>query len=210
MKKGLLGVLNVSTMFLAVLLPSSSAFAVSVNGSVGATSVPSLSGSMLVVLSLLLFAIAFRIGKQNKAVNKLFITLLGIGMLVSAGSGVILITDAKAGGAPVDVINLSGGTFGGAPNVLGGYLALLNNNSGQAVTITFTPDAGPNPSHCFLKKVPVISKPVKSSSSQARLAAAPLGQPCGNAGGINFASGGTYTVTLAPNEACSINCSAPD
>ncbi len=203
MKKGLSGVLNMSTMVLAVLLSSSSAFAVNVNGSVGATSVPSLSGSMLVVLSLLLFAVALRISKQNKAVNKLMITLLGVGVIVSAGSGIKLISEVKAG---VPTVTLSGNTSFGSPGSPSNYASFLDNNTGQPVTITFTPDVAPTASRCSLQKS--LLKPVKSLSKQAKLAAAPIPQPCGDAITTNFNPGGTYTVTLNPGEFCYIECSS--
>ncbi|MGK0271209.1 MAG: hypothetical protein ACI88H_001866 [Cocleimonas sp.] len=60
------------------------------------TSVPTLSGTMLILLSLLLFVVALRTTKQ-KNMNKLFITLLGTGVLVTAGSGVKLVSNANAG-----------------------------------------------------------------------------------------------------------------
>lgn len=213
MKKKLSGVLNKSTiikslMFSAVALSGSSVFAVSVNGSVGATSVPSLSGSMLVVLSLLLFAVAFRVSKQNKAVNKLFITLLGVGMVVSAGSGIKLISDVTAGIA-IPTIDLSGGTFGGPSNVSspsGGYDAILENNSGQPVTITFTPNAGLSPSRCSLYNFNVPAKPV--ASKPLELAAVPA--YCGDASSNFFNPGETSSVTIQPGMSCEIRCTSSD
>jgi len=193
-----------TSVFLGGLtLSSSSVFAVSVNGSVGATSVPSLSGSMLVVLSLLLFAVAFRLTKQNKTVNKFFITLLGVGMVVSMGSGVKLISKAQANNG-LEIIELSSsGTFGGAPNTPGGdgYEAILQNNSGQAITITFTPNAGDKPSACFLEAAAV--KPTNLAAASRSIP-----DPCGNATSNWFNPGVTTSVTIYNGERCFIDCSS--
>ena len=201
MKKIQLSVLISGIASTSLLLFSSSVWATGVTGSVGATSVPSLSGSMLVILSLLLFAVAFRLTKQNKAVNKLFISLLGVGMIISAGSGFKLISDAQAVVGPV--VNLSGGIFGGSPD----YAAILQNDTGQPVTITFTPEGGANPSNCFLEgNSSVAVKPAKSLAKQAKLAA--LSPPCGASTTTFFPTGDTYTVTIPAGQRCFIGCSA--
>ena len=73
----------------------------------GPASIPTLSGTMLILLSVLLCVVAFRTAKLKKSnINKLFITLLGTGVLVTASSGVKLVSDAHAGGG--FPINFSG------------------------------------------------------------------------------------------------------
>ncbi len=65
------------------------------NGS--ATAVPSLSGSMLIVLSLLLFVVAYKVAKQKNA-SKLFVTLIGVTVLSTGLSGVKIISESFATG----------------------------------------------------------------------------------------------------------------
>ncbi|GAA0403867.1 hypothetical protein GCM10009133_10650 [Cocleimonas flava] len=62
-----------------------------------AAAVPTLSGIMLFILSLSLFFVAFKVSKQKSAnTGKFFITLIGVGALVSGMGGVKLVTDAEA------------------------------------------------------------------------------------------------------------------
>ncbi|MEB8434289.1 CAP domain-containing protein [Cocleimonas sp. KMM 6892] len=68
------------------------------------TQVPTLSGTMLLLLSLLLFVVAVRTTKQ-KNTNKLFITLLGAGVLVTAGGGINLVSNVNAGGGLTIVVD---------------------------------------------------------------------------------------------------------
>ena len=131
-----------NSIYLIKIITILSMFATSSVFATGATvrlanNIPTLSGTMLVVLSLLLFAVAYRITKQkNSATGKLFVTLIGVTAIAMGGSGIKLISDVKAGsfmGIPLDmpVITLPGG-FSGP----------LFNNSGEDVTIqSITPDA---------------------------------------------------------------------
>ncbi len=94
-----------------------------------ATSVPSLSGFMLVVLSLLLFIVAFKISQQkNKNANTFFTVLIGAGILVSMGSGVKLVSDANAGG-PVPT-NIPDPTANFGPFTVAGNSSEQFTNSG--------------------------------------------------------------------------------
>ena len=61
------------------------------------TAVPTLSGSMLILLSLLLFAVAFRVA-QKKNAGKLFMTLIGVSILATGIGGVKLVSDSVATG----------------------------------------------------------------------------------------------------------------
>lgn len=61
-----------------------------------ATHVPTLSGTMLVLLSLVLFAVAFKYAKQKTGANKLFISLIGVIALSAGGGGLKLVSDAQA------------------------------------------------------------------------------------------------------------------
>lgn len=88
-------------IFILTVLPFSSAFAgtpgILVYGPVTAA-IPTLSGTMLVVLSLLLFAIAMRVARQkNVKGGKLFLTLIGTGALISGIGGIKLVSDVVAG-----------------------------------------------------------------------------------------------------------------
>ncbi|GAA0409042.1 hypothetical protein GCM10009133_16980 [Cocleimonas flava] len=64
----------------------------------GATAVPSLSGTMLVILSLLLFVVALKISKQKNAnTGKFFVTLIGVTAIVSGSGGIKMISEVNAG-----------------------------------------------------------------------------------------------------------------
>lgn len=64
----------------------------------GTESIPTLSGTMLIILSLLLFFVALRVSKQKNTKNKeFFISLIGIFALSSSVGGFKLVSDAKAG-----------------------------------------------------------------------------------------------------------------
>lgn len=65
-----------------------------------ATSIPTLSGTMLIVLSLLLFVVAARISKQKVGGSgKFFSIALGFAVLVSITGGVKVISDSHASGS---------------------------------------------------------------------------------------------------------------
>ena len=90
------------SLLTALPLLTTSAFAAQMNYIVqaqlgaGATHVPTLSGTMLVLLSLVLFAVAFKYAKQKTGANKLFITLIGVTALSIGGGGFKLVSDASA------------------------------------------------------------------------------------------------------------------
>lgn len=106
------------------------------------TAVPTLSGAMLVILSLLLFAVAVRIAKQkNSAANKMFVTLLGVGSisLVTGGAHIISKADAALHGAIIDYTSVVGSMAGERTISLNaggqGYNLFTNNTSGAVVNI---------------------------------------------------------------------------
>ena len=97
-------------VFTVLFLSSSSVFAA--GGTVtftaaNPTAVPTLSGWMLIVLSLLLFSVAVKVSRQKGSSNagKFFLLLLGVGVLSSGTGGVKLITEVNAGGATLVTIN---------------------------------------------------------------------------------------------------------
>lgn len=112
------------------LFATSTAFATGATVTIS-TSVPTLSGTMLLVLSVLLFIVAFRVTKTKRENSaKLFMTLLGASALLSAGGGVKLIHEAQAGSAPT--VQLVSG--------IKEYRAesgdnIFENNSGQTISI---------------------------------------------------------------------------
>ena len=101
--KTLISKFSIITLISTIL--SSSAFATggqitfTIQGApINPTAVPTLSGTMLVILSLLLFAVAFRIAKQkNTRAGKFFIALLGVTAIASGSGGVKLVSDTYAG-----------------------------------------------------------------------------------------------------------------
>lgn len=96
---------KLSALFFISIATTSSAFATGATvifSSANPTAVPSLSGSMLILLSLLLFIVAFKVSKQKNAnPSKFFMMLIGTGILASASSGIKLVSDADAGGGAI-------------------------------------------------------------------------------------------------------------
>lgn len=111
----------------------------SIPGAAGATAVPSLSGTMLIVLSLLLFIVAFRVSKQKNSRNKeFFVTLIGVFALSSSIGGVKIISDVKAGVSVPEALPLIltiGSTIGSAP-ITGPATNYYDNSLGSPATIT--------------------------------------------------------------------------
>ena len=90
----------ISTLF---FLPFS-AFAGSVGtitfAPVDPSAIPTLSSTMLIVLSVLLMMVAFRVSKQ-KSSKKFLIALFGASVLIASTGGVKLVSDLQAGGATI-------------------------------------------------------------------------------------------------------------
>lgn len=61
------------------------------------TAVPTLSSSMLILLSVLLMIVAFRVSKQ-KGAGKFFVVLLGASVLMASTGGIKLVSDLQASG----------------------------------------------------------------------------------------------------------------
>lgn len=121
------------TLFVA-FMPLASTFAGTPNGALlhapVATDIPTLSGTMLFVLSLLLVAVSFRIAKQKNSGTKHFvIALLGVGALISAGGGMKLMSDAHA--LSTHTMTATGGSLPIVNNDLNTY-----NNPGNPQRIT--------------------------------------------------------------------------
>ena len=113
----------------------------SLPGDVDPTAVPSLSGTMLIILSLLLFIVAFRISKLNNSQpSKFFISLIGVIALSFSIGGVKIINDVNAGGAVL--IGLQTTTLEVDPNQTTGKVDVFpgsnfyDNPFGVDVTIT--------------------------------------------------------------------------
>ncbi len=134
-----------------ILLSTNSAFATGATVTFnlpGPASIPTLSGTMLILLSVLLCMVAYRTAKQkNTNSNKLFITVLGAGFLVSASSGVKLVSDAHAGGPPLTPIVFAPGsnTFSDTipPPPMGSITAAVYGNTvGSDLNFTITAGDG--------------------------------------------------------------------
>ncbi len=82
------------------------------------TAVPTLSSYMLIILSVLLFAVAFRVSKQ-KGADKFFVFILSASVLMAGTGGVKLVSDLKASSfftiSPPEGASFS--ITSGAPNV---------------------------------------------------------------------------------------------
>ncbi len=89
------------------------------NTAINPTAVPSLSGTMLIVLSLLLFVVAFRIANQKNAkAGKFFLMVLGVGALSSGISGMKLVSDVNAGGQETITLNTNSSATTGSVDLL--------------------------------------------------------------------------------------------
>ncbi len=107
--------------------------------------IPTLSGSMLVLLSLLLFIVAYRISKQkDTAKSKLFISLLGVTALTVGAGGVKLISEVDAGVDAVVPLDSSGSI-----TLASGFNLFVNNDFPEGITIIdIVSDGPPTPSFC--------------------------------------------------------------
>ena len=135
--------------------------------------IPTLSGSMLIVLSLLLFVVALKVAKQKtSAGNKMFITFLGVTALSIGGGGIKLVSDADALIAIVDLnLNLTSTT--GEIQVFNGTNIFENPNAGTLTITNITPPAGSN---CGGAVAPPIECSVSlqlPTSAQCQLLCAP-------------------------------------
>jgi hypothetical protein len=85
---------------LGSLLPLNAVFAANgilVYAPVAPANIPTLGGSMLILLSLLLFAASFKLSKKAPSRSThLLITFFAVGTFISAGGGIKLISDAHA------------------------------------------------------------------------------------------------------------------
>lgn len=104
------------------------------------TAVPSLTGNMLIVLSLLLLVVAFKMTRQKNS-NKLFVTLVSTAALLSATGGFKVISDVDAGGDVIFLSNPSGDIVTFAE---GGSFTFTNNSGvvQQIKIITEPPTEG--------------------------------------------------------------------
>ncbi len=96
--------LKLTVIFLITLAGTSSIFAGpavpggGITFTTGVTAVPTLSGTMLILLSILLFLVAFKITKQkNTNAGKFFVMLVGFGALGIGGGTIKLINNLEAG-----------------------------------------------------------------------------------------------------------------
>lgn len=104
----------------------------------GATPVPSLSATMLIVLSLLLFIVAYRVSKQKDSRNnEFFVTFIGLVALSSSIGGVKIISDVNAGVSVPEALTLTltTDTTGSAP-ITGPSTNYYDNSFGVPATIT--------------------------------------------------------------------------
>ncbi len=121
-------------LLLIINLPFASAFAA--NGTlvyapvVAPAAIPTLGGTMLIVLSLLLFAASFKLAQQKRSSVKHFVvSLLAVGTLLSATGGVKLVSDAQAVSTHPMV------AAGGNLPVIGDDLNNYTNNTGVSQEI---------------------------------------------------------------------------
>lgn len=92
--------------------------------------IPTLSGTMLILLSLLLMAVSFRLVKKNPGAKHFVISILGIAALLSASGGIKIVSDAFAA-AQHEMV-----AAGGQLPINSFELNTYNNNSGVTQKIT--------------------------------------------------------------------------
>ena len=148
----------------------------------GGAAIPTLSSTMLIVLSLLLFLVAFRVSKQkNNAAGKILITLLGVSAIITMGHSVKVISDTYAGSS----INIS--PVSPAVRIEAGQDLDFISPDNQDVFMTITVDEG---SQCIFA------------------ASGDLCVPANLAGDLRFT--GTINTVNPAGSACLIVCEDPD
>jgi len=97
-------------------------------------SIPTLSSSMLIVLSLLLMIVAFRVAKQ-KGSKKFFMVLMGASILMASSGGIKLVSDIQASGSVSfsmpegDSVNIQGVTLNEIQNLSGVVQSVIEINA---------------------------------------------------------------------------------
>lgn len=133
-------------IFITLLTFTSSAFATGGTltfTNLNPTAIPTLSGTMLIVLSLLLFVVAVKISRQKGSnAGKFFVMCLGLGALISGTGGLKLFSDLHAS-VPTPIIVNNAGSFDIPDDG-----NIFQNTSGQPLNFTIQGDGEPNPSVC--------------------------------------------------------------
>ncbi|KAG1694709.1 hypothetical protein GQR58_006705 [Nymphon striatum] len=133
---------NISLIALLSFLPVSSVFAA--GGTItfaipGPASIPTLSGTMLVILSLLLFVVALKVANQKHAkAGKFFIAVLGMTAIMSGTSGIKMISEVNAGGASITIPE---GTSMYTQRLDPNIPYEFNNRDYEIISVTVVPDA---------------------------------------------------------------------
>lgn len=209
MKSINLQLLKITTLTALFLLPftafaGSNAPTMTINTSAAAagssaTGIPTLSGTMLVVLSLLLFAVATRVAKQkNNGINKMFITLIGVGSLTLVTGGFKIVSTADAaihGSVPIVLDDLE---IGESILTLSTATETFNSNSYNTVTNN-TPGT----------LVEIIN--INENAATCGPALDDGGQQILVNGETSAATGNTCTTETSLNfeEACELQCLVP-
>lgn len=169
----------------------------------GTQGIPTLSGTMLVVLSLLLFAVAARVAKQKKSnINKMLVTLLGIGSLsmITGGMQIITKADAALHGALIDKAIILESMLGessieldfGNPASAGGYNLFSNQNPDVVVSIIRIENGefcGDTPDNTYFTDEP-------SAEGGSTRTPVPDNQTC--SAGITLGNGASCDITCIP------------
>lgn len=128
--------------FLTVLFTTNS-FAGGGTVTFGANAVPTLSGTMLVILSLLLLVVAIKIARRNdNTYNKFLVGAIGVSALLGATSDVKVLSDVQAGGA---VITVSGASSHTVPD---GSNATFQNTGTSPLNFSIVADTSTSGNEC--------------------------------------------------------------
>lgn len=138
-------ILGISILFTSSVF-ATGATAIISSAATTVSPIPTLSETMLIVLSLLLLTVTFRISRQkNNGSTHFFTVLVGITALVTGGSGIKLITNVKASGSTTEILLLpqtqSYRLLNDLSDSNSGFNGFIRNNSGQLITLrSITPD----------------------------------------------------------------------
>lgn len=104
-------------------------------GPLTATPIPTMSGTMLIVLSLLMATFGYRLvrQKENDTSRKLILSLIGLGTLAFSMTGVKLINDVQAVGYPTAPQSLV--TNSGSADIYDNTFNVYTNDTGSAILI---------------------------------------------------------------------------
>ena len=142
-------IINLSTSLGMVSFSSLASAAAVITYGPGATSVPTMGGTMLIALAVLLALVAFRLLKDRpRAGSNMVIVIAAATALATGAGGIKLISEAQALTAPLDMSDSKGGVI----NVPGpGFWTIINSTDVPQQITNIQYDPGCSDGRLFLE-----------------------------------------------------------